>query len=1184
MARRNIDKRRQRNIQSDSNSTESETDWIRLWSFHSDSDIEPNSINQQHFDRIVLASNVHKNDLPICNCSFCKSHSKFKGFGVNLDLSLNGKIVPSLDDSWWNSSECAYQSAIPLSNSIQNDSYNVFRLIGRCSIDMKTTKAFQEAFQLAKVESVVSSQPQNAYKNFSEFRKTWNLRLSDGFCSLIHVRDAFIRHAMVDELEQIESLISLTDMNVSKWKKPFTVFLGTRDENTESTVVLFHVYMNRLSFELIADDSISHLISILTPNDSELHDTSSNTNQNFILPRDQFQKEYFTSSSNPRNSPFSIHSIIQNAESTGYQSELSNDLLLDGFNPEYKLFDYQIQSINWMRDQEHMRHSLPCGLNSYLWRSYRWMDSGAYFVSPFLGELRLESPPCITGGILSEEMGCGKTIEVIALILNSINAYNACAVTQRNAQPWPNLILLPDSLVEQWKDELNRIVTSDVIQVIDHNAIDHESIQRLRESHIVIVSFKYLMYGFGRKRKRKNSNFKSILNVTWYRVIIDECQYLKSYSSALTKSVAQLRCAHRWMCSGTPFPSNSIEDLRGQLQFLNIWPFSIVSDGFWELKIRTQWNNRDEHVIPLLSFLIKLIMFRHTKTQRRLCDNSPLFPFPECKVDYVGIVVTEVSSDRILYGLLEKLLIHAAKSVRVLEDASNANLFGFILKQFLQTLAKLCVHPKLMTLHNLDMVCRYARYIIRCANALQSDGYEFDDLSTNDYRKESIAEYSPEWILHELSNPAMIGGSTSGNWQTGRVHAIQTSDETKNLAEYERMSLSNLLNELKLRQLPHTFTKRQECIELLIDYDRQGRSVEVHESGFHALVKCIRAVSDNKTYDITCAICLCDIEHPVFTRCVHAFCRVCIQRAFQSEARDASNSAHVIKCSVCRKSVRFQDLLAVKSAATTAESPQQNGAECAVKCDGTKEKNLVLNELDCVITLDSSFVDHRDVTDDDRVVDELRAKFPAVDELVLVHHSFRGKHSWSRKFEVLLTDLETDLESSFAVFSQHASALNLLAQCLCQHLGFAAGKEYAFFSGRGATRGCFSHLNDGRSQYRVILGEIGQMAAGLNLVGANVVYFLEPCWRMADELQAVGRVHRIGQKKNIRCKVLFMRDTIEERLLALRQSIHCLMSSETLGFPTHRDDPLSDQLQFMNEESTFEQFTRTQQVLLLSRD
>ncbi|CAN0434826.1 unnamed protein product, partial [Discosporangium mesarthrocarpum] len=59
---------------------------------------------------------------------------------------------------------------------------------------------------------------------------------------------------------------------------------------------------------------------------------------------------------------------------------------------------------------------------------------------------------------------------------------------------------------------------------------------------------------------------------------------------------------------------------------------------------------------------------------------------------------------------------------------------------------------------------------------------------------------------------------------------------------------------------------------------------------------------------------------------------------------------------------------------------------------------------------------------------------------------------------------------------------------------------------------------------------------GLTLTAAHTVYMLDPVWSPADEAQALNRVHRIGQTHTVRCVVFYMRDSVEERLLALRHS------------------------------------------------
>ncbi len=58
-------------------------------------------------------------------------------------------------------------------------------------------------------------------------------------------------------------------------------------------------------------------------------------------------------------------------------------------------------------------------------------------------------------------------------------------------------------------------------------------------------------------------------------------------------------------------------------------------------------------------------------------------------------------------------------------------------------------------------------------------------------------------------------------------------------------------------------------------------------------------------------------------------------------------------------------------------------------------------------------------------------------------------------------------------------------------------------------------------------------SAGLNLLAASHIHILEPLLNTSIELQAIGRVHRIGQTKQTHIWCYYVRDTVEERILAL---------------------------------------------------
>ena len=69
----------------------------------------------------------------------------------------------------------------------------------------------------------------------------------------------------------------------------------------------------------------------------------------------------------------------------------------------------------------------------------------------------------------------------------------------------------------------------------------------------------------------------------------------------------------------------------------------------------------------------------------------------------------------------------------------------------------------------------------------------------------------------------------------------------------------------------------------------------------------------------------------------------------------------------------------------------------------------------------------------------------------------------------------------------------------------------------------------------VILVSISAGGLGLNLVAGNTVYMMEPQYNPAAEAQAIDRVHRLGQKRPVRTVRYIMRNSIEEKMLALQE-------------------------------------------------
>ncbi len=56
-------------------------------------------------------------------------------------------------------------------------------------------------------------------------------------------------------------------------------------------------------------------------------------------------------------------------------------------------------------------------------------------------------------------------------------------------------------------------------------------------------------------------------------------------------------------------------------------------------------------------------------------------------------------------------------------------------------------------------------------------------------------------------------------------------------------------------------------------------------------------------------------------------------------------------------------------------------------------------------------------------------------------------------------------------------------------------------------------------------------AVGINLTQANRVFLMEPSFNPALEAQAIGRVHRLGQKRPVEIVKLVVKDSFEERMM-----------------------------------------------------
>ena len=97
----------------------------------------------------------------------------------------------------------------------------------------------------------------------------------------------------------------------------------------------------------------------------------------------------------------------------------------------------------------------------------------------------------------------------------------------------------------------------------------------------------------------------------------------------------------------------------------------------------------------------------------------------------------------------------------------------------------------------------------------------------------------------------------------------------------------------------------------------------------------------------------------------------------------------------------------------------------------------------------------------------------------------------------------------------------------------AAGIPYCYLDGKTRNRpAVLARFKEGSVPVFLISLKAGGF--GLNLTEADYCFLLDPWWNPATEAQAVDRIHRIGQTRHVMVYRLIAKDTIEQKVMALK--------------------------------------------------
>lgn len=263
-------------------------------------------------------------------------------------------------------------------------------------------------------------------------------------------------------------------------------------------------------------------------------------------------------------------------------------------------------------------------------------------------------------GCLADDMGLGKSIQVIARLVNEKESTNSLL---------PTLLIAPTSVVGNWQKEIAKFAPH--LQVMVHHSGDR--LKNAEQFKIACCQHDIVITSFTLARKDE----KLLGSLEWHRLVLDEAQNIKNPKAAQTRALLKLAAKHRLALTGTPV-ENRLLDLWSIFNFLN--PGYLGKEAqfrkIFELPIQKE-NDRVKST--MLKKLVEPFILRRLKTDQSIINDLP--DKVEQKL-YCNLTKEQAS-------LYEAVVKDVSEKLNAIEGIQRK---GLILSTLLK-LKQICNHP-----------------------------------------------------------------------------------------------------------------------------------------------------------------------------------------------------------------------------------------------------------------------------------------------------------------------------------------------------------------------------------------------------------------------------------------------------------------------------------------------------------
>ena len=275
-----------------------------------------------------------------------------------------------------------------------------------------------------------------------------------------------------------------------------------------------------------------------------------------------------------------------------------------------QLLPYQRQALAWLLEKENPQLPSPGSDNAVqLWKCSQNGQIYTNVATSF--SLKNQKPTLASGGILSDDMGMGKTLEMISLMVSDETV---------SSKPKTTLIIAPVGVMSNWSGQIAHHIKPDhALRVLVYHGNNKKPMKAtdFADYDVVITSYGTLATEYfprGKKVPLSVPRSQGLFSVDWRRVILDEGHIIRNPQTKSALAAINLMAHSKWVLTGTPI-INNLKDLFSLVRFIGLTGGLERLEIFNSVLIRPL-NQGDVNASLLLQALMATICLRRKKEMK----------------------------------------------------------------------------------------------------------------------------------------------------------------------------------------------------------------------------------------------------------------------------------------------------------------------------------------------------------------------------------------------------------------------------------------------------------------------------------------------------------------------------------------------------------------------------------------